>query len=70
VGFVVRENEDLVDGDGIKPSLDPAPYSREEGGCANNLVGMIVLVEQEEKTHGYGWPYKYSIQGFRIMCSC
>lgn len=35
---MLGEDEDLVDGDGIEPALDPAPDSGEKGGCANDLM--------------------------------
>ena len=38
--FHVRggENKDFGDGDGVEPSLDPAPDGGEECGCTNDLV--------------------------------
>jgi hypothetical protein len=33
-----RQDEYFGDCDGVKPALDPAPYSREERGSTDNLV--------------------------------
>lgn len=41
--FCGGENENLGDGYGVEPALDPAPDSGEEGGGANDLgIGGIV----------------------------
>lgn len=39
----MREDEDLGCSDRVEPLLDPAPHSREERGCANDLGSLISM---------------------------
>jgi hypothetical protein len=37
------EDEDLGDGDGVKPAFDPAPNRGEEAGCTYDLQCVLVF---------------------------
>jgi hypothetical protein len=41
---MMGKDENFVHGDGIEPSLDPAPDCGEEGRCANYLIKNPSLI--------------------------
>lgn len=65
VNVLRGEDEDLRDGDGIKPALDPAPDGGKEARRSNDLrFGQFYLHGSQEDA----CTYEYPIQGLRVMC--
>jgi hypothetical protein len=59
-----REDEDLGDGNGVEPALDPAPNSGEKAWCTYNL--RYVSVPCAPKSLSIS-TYKDPVQCLRVM---